>query len=138
MNSEGHEKIRVFDSLFTDNHIQMLKLLLPLFDPQIQKHLAVYIKYLELQYTIRFSRTHQPTPTCEKGDPGEICKSLLPYCSQAEKEKLTQIEQLLSSLQNFREMMDMMSMMKDMFPEGMEGMDPEMLFSMFQNGTSEH
>ena len=48
----SQDKVAAFDTLFTNNHIQMLKILVPYFDSTIQKNLAIYIKYLEFQYTL--------------------------------------------------------------------------------------
>ena len=51
MNVCENEAVIAFDTLYTQNHIQILKILLPYFDPYGQNHLAVWIKYLELRYT---------------------------------------------------------------------------------------
>lgn len=75
----------------------MLKVLLPYADHQTQKTLAVYIKFLELNYTLDFYRKH-PFPLCgcvqqeEKPDIGCLCEELLPFCTEAEKQKLLQIK----------------------------------------------
>ena len=100
------DKIQVFDSIYTTNHIQMYKLLLPYFQPQMQKKLAIYIKLSELQYTLSYFHTHpyacqpkQPVPDTEC-----LCKELLPYCTPDE---------------NAKEMMETMEMIKEMCPDGM-------------------
>jgi hypothetical protein len=54
MNDSGQDKVTAFDALFTNSQIQMLKIFMPYFDPSMQKRLAIYIKWMELQYTIRF------------------------------------------------------------------------------------
>ena len=41
---EQPDKIQAFDALFTTNHIQMYKILLPYLEASLQKQLAVYIK----------------------------------------------------------------------------------------------
>lgn len=56
MGQNGQDRIAAFDAFFTNNHIQKLKILLPVFDRSMQKNLAVYIKYLELQHTLSFFR----------------------------------------------------------------------------------
>ena len=53
--------VMAFDALYTTNQIQKLKVLLPYIEPSMQKHLAVYIKYMELQYTIQFTKKHTAT-----------------------------------------------------------------------------
>ena len=52
MNVCENKAVIAFDTLYTQNHIQILKILLPYFDPYGQSHLAVWIKYLELRYTL--------------------------------------------------------------------------------------
>ena len=52
MDSNEHSKVIAFDTLFCTNHIQMLKVILPYMDNQTQKSMAIYIKFLELNYTI--------------------------------------------------------------------------------------
>ena len=58
METIKNEQIYAFDSLYTTNHIQMLKILLPCLNPPLQKNLALYIKFLELRYTISFLSAH--------------------------------------------------------------------------------
>lgn len=54
MGSDEHNRVIAFDTLFSTNHIQMLKVMLPYLDNQMQKFMAIYIKFLELNYTIDF------------------------------------------------------------------------------------
>ena len=54
MDTTDQNKVAAFDTLFSNNHIQMLKVILPYMDNQTQKSMAVYIKFLELNYTIDF------------------------------------------------------------------------------------
>lgn len=54
MDSNEHSKVIAFDTLFCTNHIQMLKVILPYMDNQTQKSMAIYIKFLELNYTISY------------------------------------------------------------------------------------
>ena len=55
------DKVLAFDTIFTTNHIKMLKVLLSFLPPSLQKMLAVYIKFLELQFTLTYFDTH-PSP----------------------------------------------------------------------------
>ena len=54
MDSNEQNKVIAFDTLFSTNHISMLKVMLPYMENQTQKSMAVYIKFLELNYTIDF------------------------------------------------------------------------------------
>ena len=52
MDEKEQDNVAAFDMLFTTNQIQIMKTLLPCFDRPMQKYLAIYIKYQELQYTL--------------------------------------------------------------------------------------
>ena len=58
MDSNERSKVIAFDTLFCTNHIQMLKIILSYMDNKTQKSMAVYIKFLELNYTIEFLKKH--------------------------------------------------------------------------------
>ena len=53
-NHEEAANVTAFDALYTTNQIQKLKVLLPYIEPSMQKNMAVYIKYMELQYTMHY------------------------------------------------------------------------------------
>ena len=112
-----------FDTLFTTNHIRMLKALLPYMDNQMQKNIAVYIKFMELQYTIDFLREH-PYPLCgcvphkQNPDLGNLFSDILPYCSEKERQKMEQLRGIFQSMEMYREMSQTMEMMKEFMPEG--------------------
>ena len=57
-NHEEAANVTAFDALYTTNQIQKLKVLLPYIEPSMQKNMAVYIKYMELQYTMHYVRRH--------------------------------------------------------------------------------
>ena len=96
MDSNEQNKVIAFDTLFSTNHISMLKVMLPYMENQMQKSMAVYIKFLELNYTIDFYRKH-PHPICgcmdKEGPPDllRLCTELLPYCTEEEKKQMDQI-----------------------------------------------
>lgn len=135
MAENGQEKIVAFDTLFTTNQIQILKILLSYMDPAHQKHMAVYIKFLELQYTLSFFREYPASrrvvPSEETMDVTNLCAEILPFCSPSEQEMLQNMRNTYQSFQNMQEMMQMVQMMKDMFPEGdgFAGQDPMAMFS---------
>lgn len=114
------DKIQAFDTLFTNNHIQMYKILLPCFDPPIQKQLAIYIKYMEFQYTLSYFKLHPYAymPKEDSLDMTQIGREIMPYCSPSEKKNLEKMMEMSSTLKNMEEMMATVNMMKEMFPEG--------------------
>lgn len=140
------DKIMAFDTIFTNNHIKMLKVLVFYLDSPLQKMLAVYIKFLELQHAMKYinanflpllSRTECPStsPTLsgflENLDINALCHEILPYCTGAESEKIKNILQMLQTMDNFKQISQTMEMMKELFPEGTGA--PEDLFSFFGN-----
>ncbi len=133
------DKIQAFDALFTNNHIQIYKILLPYFDAAMQKQMAVYIKYMEFQYTLAYFKRHPyfAMPRKNMDDTTQICKEILPYCSAAEKSNIDKIMEMSATMKNAKEMMETINMMKEMFPDGFsfnEGSDfsPEAMQQMFQ------
>lgn len=122
MDKADHNKVAAFDTLFSTNHIQMLKVILPYMDNQTQKSMAVYIKFLELNYTIEFYKKN-PYPLCgcmEKEtspDIQKMCTELLPYCTDEERKKIEQIRNLLQGMEMYKEMSKTMEMMKDFMPD---------------------
>ena len=133
--------IHAFDTLFTSNHIQMYKLLLPYMDPSLQKNIAIYIKYMELQYTMFFFKEHPSTGMHfeKSSDIKEVFEELLPLCSPKEKEYLSKYAEMFTTMDNIKEMMETVSTLKQLFPEGFsfQDMDPTspdfmQMFQMFQ------
>ncbi len=147
MDANYTDKVTAFDALFTTNHIQMLKILLPCLKYGMQKQLAVYIKWLELQYTLDFFQRnpHAELPPFGQGfgqgtgAPGsavDICSELLPLCSPEEKEKVQNIINMYKNFENVQEMMQIFEMMKDISPDmssGPDGMDIAQTMEMLQN-----
>ena len=128
MDSDEHNKVIAFDTLFCTNHIQMLKIMLPYMDNQTQKSLAIYIKFLELNYTLEYFRKH-PYPLCgclereEAPDLFQMCSELLPYCTESEKAQLEQIKNISRSVEMYKEMSQTMEMMKEFMPDAASFMD---------------
>ena len=161
MEDKGNGLITAFDSLFTTNRIQMLKILLSRLSPSSQGSFAVYIKFLELQYTIQFFRTHSSASMPGQGKPLslnlldgdnsdtlELLDELLPFSGPGEREKIESMKSMLINIGRMKEMRDMIQMMQEMFPDGfgsggenpddilsglagMNGMDISSLFQMF-------
>lgn len=136
MAENGQDKVIAFDTLFTTNHIQILKILLSYIEPSRQKTIAVLIKFLELQYTISFFQMHPAStlpkfPTENAFDASKLCDEILPLCSHSEQEQINNMKNMYHNVQNMQEMMQMVQMMTELFPEGDGplGGDPSGLFS---------
>ena len=141
MDDNRIDKAAAFDTLFTNNRIQILKTLAYYIDPHLLKGLAVYIKFQELQYTLALFRKHPETalhsislPSNGSSLAGELCSDLMPLCDEAQKASLQQVTQMLDNIHNFQEMMDVAKSMQELFPEGFsdpDGFDPSMLSGLF-------
>ncbi|MCI8693077.1 MAG: hypothetical protein HFH91_10115 [Lachnospiraceae bacterium] len=134
--------ITAFDSLFTTNRIQMLKVLFSWLAPEQQGGFAVYIKLLELQYAFTLMRRHSGIwlPGSRKKlsadffqgdntDTLELLDELLPFSGQDERSKIEGMKNMLANLKKMQEMMEMVKMMQELFPEGMGGENPMDMFS---------
>ena len=130
------DSILAFDTRFTNNHIQMLKILLPFCHSSLQKYIAIYIHIRELQCTLEYFSKAAPASRKEAPfDFNTLFPQLLPYCSPQETQSFSQIRNLFETLENIRNMMDMMESMKELFPEGMGNgengsFDPDMMATM--------
>lgn len=127
MEKKEHDKIIAFDTLFTTNHIQMLKIVMPYLDTSMRKKLAVYIKYQELLYALSYYSSHSAqlcgcsmdSHSCmdkEEFDFGRLCGEILPYCTPQEKQKVEQLAGMFRSMETFREMSQVVEMMQDFAP----------------------
>lgn len=139
METIKNEQIYAFDSLYTTNHIQMLKILLPCLNPPLQKNLALYIKFLELRYTISFLNEH---PYVISGcgfdtkyrDQEIPMDDLLPYLTSKEAENLKQLQKSMDTMKQFSNMQKNMEALKGILPEGM---DFESLFQGMMSGAQQ-
>lgn len=136
------DAIAAFDSLFTTNRIQMLKVLLPRLSPEAQGNFAVYIKFLELQYTVTFLQKHPSIPLIGDGkqltgnlfqgdntDTIDLLDELLPFSGAEERAKIEGMRNILQNMGKMQEMMEMMQMLQELFPEGMNADNPMDMFS---------
>lgn len=127
MDSSQSDRVAAFDALFTNNHIQMLKLFSAYLDPSVHGQWAVYIKFLELQYTLQFFRDHPSASICaytdirHSGGATRLLEEIMPFCTPSEKEKLQNIQNMYKNIENMQEMMQMMEMLQEISPELFSG-----------------
>ena len=119
MNVCENEAVIAFDTLYTQNHIQILKILLPYFDPYGQNHLAVWIKYLELRYTLEYVSRH-PSPPYKNQTSGTsspdfavLFEQIKNFCSPQEKALFGELLNLQKNLEMFEEMKEEVHDWKD-------------------------
>ena len=114
-NNDISSAIFAFDTLYTNNHMKILKMLLPYIDSKHQKLLCIYIKWQEFLITINLFKHYSVTLynadfTNKKNlDFNNIILLLLPYCTEKEKELLKQFQQM-------QNMMQMMEGIKEYLP----------------------
>ena len=132
MENQEVDPITAFDTLYTSNQLQMLKVVLPYMQSEMQHIIALYIKLNELLITYRFYKSNKDNPTSSKPkdfDFGQMLKFLSPFLSDSEREMMNQFSSMQENMEQFKQMSSMMSMMQDM-----NGGSPE---SMLQNFLSE-
>jgi hypothetical protein len=124
--NEDADSVMAFDALYTTNQIQKMKVLLPYIEPSMQKQMAIYIKYMELQYTINHSKEH-PFQSCSQRaqppDLSKLCKELSLYSSPEEVRQLKQLENMVQTFKTVQEVSQTFETMKEIFP-GMAEDDP--------------
>ncbi|MDE6212464.1 MAG: hypothetical protein K2M70_03185 [Lachnospiraceae bacterium] len=135
---EDASNVMTFDALYTTNQIQKLKVLLPYIEPSMQKHLTIYIKYMEFQYTLNYVKKHPFTLSgCSlsqppKPDLRKLCKELCLYSTPEEIRQLEQMQNILQTMETVQEMSQTMNAMQEIFPDlSMDGMTgfPDLGFS---------
>ena len=145
------EAILAFDTLYTTNHMKILKLLLPYLEQEHQKKLAIFIKWQELIFTLNFFKQYSASlyssdfKKRKKLDLNTLLPLLMPYCSEAEKSIISQFSQMqnmMHTMENVQQYMPMIQQfMSAMSPEndsdGMFNSDPNNMMDMLKNMMSE-
>jgi len=103
-----------FDRHLSTPSLQMLKLFIPFLPPDNQRMMAVYVKFLELHYTI--SNFHAMKQMQASFD--TILENMKPYMSQADLDSFDQMINLMNMMSMMQEMqIDPSAMMADMFTQ---------------------
>ena len=117
MEKQETDCIIAFDTLYTSNRMQMLKILLPYMQPDMQSYLAVYIKLNELLIALRFSGE------CVSNNPNfqkkkdlnlpSLTNELSPFLSKEEKDMLHKFSEMHDMMENLNQITQMMQMMEE-------------------------
>ena len=120
-NNPQKDSIAAFDTLCTNPQIQLLKILLPFISPSMQGHIALYIKFMELHYTMQLLKSRKNL-CFYRGVPdiNQIYQEAEPYLPLQDRAKLKSMKDMMDNFNNMKEMMDMVNSMKDMFPDGFD------------------
>ncbi len=126
MENSQCDKATAFDTLYTNNQIQMLKIILTYMDKKTQKSMAVYIKFLELTYTINLFKNN-PYSTCcfseteSEFDISKMCTEILPYCTETQRSQINQMLSMFKTMEMYKEISKTMEFMKEFMPDLTEG-----------------
>ena len=106
LTEDASEAILAFDTLFTTNHMKILKLLFPYLNQEGQKKLAVYIKWQEFVFTLHFfdHPCSFAPPSFSKREVSftTLYPILSAYCTKEEQDFLSKI----SGFMNIKTMME--------------------------------
>ena len=114
MDDKDKDAVLLFDTLYTTNHIQMLKILLSYIPDRYHIKLALFIKYQEFQYTLHYMKSHTiSTDNQEETDISSIdfvslYKELSPYFTEEEKAKFSQFIQMKNAMDQYRDILKLM------------------------------
>ena len=146
MEKQETDCITAFDTLYTTNHLQMLKILLPYIQPDMQSHIAVYIKLNELLVTLHFSREcSSRSCVCQHSKDfhlSDLVNDLSPFLSKEEKDMLKKISEMQDMMENLGQISQMMQMMvgvdgtPDSILQNFLSEEQMSMFKMFQEDLS--
>lgn len=129
-NDDASNAILAFDTLYTNNHMKILKMLLPYIDSKQQKLLCIYIKLQEFLFTLEFFKHYSATlysaNFSEKKnlDFNNIIPLVLPYCTEKEKELLTQFHQIQNMMQMMEGIQEYMPLIQQFMSSGSQTETP--------------
>lgn len=120
-----NDYVNIFDNIYTNNHIQILKALMPFMSTSSSYFLPVFIKYLELQYTlhliesnsnsyqkneIRIAQSNYSENNNTANNIQEIYNAINKYLAPGEAKSMSKIINTLNSIKNFQEMQQIMEL----------------------------
>lgn len=96
--------LTALDQVANQNHLQLLKAIIPYVRPGNQKMLSICIKMMEMQNILHFfNQEKQCVSACssDSDHPGilEILSDIRNYCEEGEQELLDQCIQILSTME---------------------------------------
>ena len=110
--NQGIDPVTAFDTLYTSNQLQMLKIVLPYMQQNMQRFIAIYIKLNELLLAYHFSSGSYPVK--KENDFTGMLKYLSPYLSDVDKDMMNQFSSMQENVEQFKQISQMMQMMNDM------------------------
>lgn len=144
------DSIAAFDTLYTTNHIQIMKILSSYFAPEQRHQFAVCIKYMELQYTLSCKTSLSSLSGCTNHTEDrlsslqveQIYTQIRPFCSQQEQQQIEQLLSLFQSMKMYQEIRTIMEVFRHTSDgsspdaSSSNGLPPDFSGEFFQNMTS--
>ena len=93
-----------FDDAILPKELQMMKALLPFLPAGMQKMLAIYIKWTELQKTIEYFSRNPPVQ--QSPDMGNLMKCMKGLLSPEEQSQIEQFTDMFENMDMYREMFE--------------------------------
>ncbi|MBR5577861.1 MAG: hypothetical protein IKW28_02580 [Lachnospiraceae bacterium] len=118
--------ILAFDTIYTTNHMKILKTLYPYVDDKFKNLLAVYIKYQEFTLSIHFMNPLSSHPTLNaqekqfKKETSQLLSSLSVYCNEEEKKILSKIQEFFQLMENLIHAKEYLPMLQGLLSGGGE------------------
>ena len=113
--NSGLKCVQEFNFYYTSQSLQLLKVIFPYLHKQAQRNIAVYIKFMELKYTLQ---NNQRYPYGNRGNTEKLIDNLLDVSTGKERETFASLKTTFETVQKMQETMEMIQMMQEMFPEG--------------------
>lgn len=108
---EQNDAILTFDTLYTTNEIQILKLALPLLSPSLRPYVALLIKGKELKYCMdHLPKNKIEHASLELSYLDVFLENALPYCTEKQADLIHRLKNLKHNIDMFEKMQGMMSM----------------------------
>ena len=93
-----------FDDAILPKELQMMKAFLPFLPAGMQKMLAIYIKWTELQKTIEYFSRNPPVQ--QSPDMGNLMKCMKGLLSPEEQSQIEQFADMFENMDMYREMFE--------------------------------
>lgn len=108
MEQQEKELVTPFDMLTSSKSLRMMKLMLPYTKPQMQRFFAVYIRFMELQETMRFYRNIAGSINAQENDGAsdiaEILAELAPYLPSEVADAMEQFEMVMTMMEGMNDL----------------------------------
>jgi len=93
-----------FDEAILPKELQMLKAFLPFLPANLQKMLAIYIKWTELRYTIEYFQRNIPAQ--QTPDIGKLMNSMKCFLPPEEQAQIEQFADIFENMDMYRDMFE--------------------------------